>query len=452
MPELPEVETVRLGLLPYLKNKTIKYVEVLYPKHSHLSEIKNQKILDIKRKGKYLIFCLEDYYLISHLRMEGKYFINESIDSLKKHDLVKFYLDDDILIYNDVRRFGVFYLLNKDSDIYNIYPLNKVGSEPFDIKDEELLKKLEGRKDKIKTALLDQSVISGLGNIYVDEVLFLSKINPNRLSSSINKDEVKSIITSSIEVLNKAIKEGGSTIKSFTAFNGEVGHFQNSLKVHGKDDLRCDVCLNYIERIKIGGRSTYYCPTCQKLNKDQKIYGITGGFSSGKTTVINILKKLDESTYSTDAIYKELFDSSNELRREIKKHFKTLDRIKLSKIIFNSKIENEKLKEITHKYILRELFLRIEKDNSKRIFVEVPLLFEGSYNKLFDKTITVLESDEVHQRILKSKNFSIEEDELRNKSQISKLEKSKMSDLILYNNSSISNLEKEVKKLIKELC
>ena len=167
MPELPEVETVRLGLLPYLKNKTIKYVEVLYPKHSHLSEIKNQKILDIKRKGKYLIFCLEDYYLISHLRMEGKYFINESIDSLKKHDLVKFYLDDDILIYNDVRRFGVFYLLNKDSDIYNIYPLNKVGSEPFDIKDEELLKKLEGRKDKIKTALLDQSVISFFKSISI---------------------------------------------------------------------------------------------------------------------------------------------------------------------------------------------------------------------------------------------------------------------------------------------
>ena len=147
MPELPEVETVKNRLIPYLRNKTIKEVIVYYNKHEELIKIKNQKINDIKRKGKFLIFCLDDFYMISHLRMEGKYYITESYD-IKKHDLVKFVFDDFNLIYNDVRKFGVFYLIDKNTNPYSVEPLINVGDEPFDITKEELYQKLKTKKVK----------------------------------------------------------------------------------------------------------------------------------------------------------------------------------------------------------------------------------------------------------------------------------------------------------------
>ena len=168
MPELPEVETVKRRLSLSLIDKEIIDIDVFYPSYSSLKQINNEKILDIKRKGKYLIFVLSNHFIVSHLRMEGKYHIKEEKD-LSKHDLVRFNFKNFYLFYNDVRKFGTFNCFNKDIDIYNEYPLKDVGPEPFDVDGRYLYQKLTIKNEPIKAALLDQHIISGLGNIYVYE-------------------------------------------------------------------------------------------------------------------------------------------------------------------------------------------------------------------------------------------------------------------------------------------
>ena len=173
----------------------------------------------MKRYGKWLMFVLDDYYLLSHLRMEGKYFFKSKQDELLKHEHVVFTLDNnEELRYHDVRKFGKMWIIEKDK-INEIGPLTELGYEPWDIKlDSDYLKqKYQKKKLPIKTVLLDQSIITGIGNIYADEILFLSKINPEKISNTLNNKELDSIIENTKLVLEDAIKQGGSTIRSYTS-------------------------------------------------------------------------------------------------------------------------------------------------------------------------------------------------------------------------------------------
>jgi len=273
MPELPEVETVVNTLKNFLIGKKIKSVDVYWDniiEHIPIPElkekIKNQEILDIQRRGKIIIFCLKDYYLLSHLRMEGKYYI-DSNKVIDKHSHVSFKLDDgSFLIYNDTRKFGKMALVDKDKLDYHPYFM-KLGKEPFVITSDELYDKLQRKSIPIKTALLDQNIMSGLGNIYVDEVLFRSKIHPLSICNKISKRKVSEIIDNSIITLNKAISLGGTTIRSYTSSLGVTGRFQNELLVHTKVGQPCPVCGSKIEKIKVGGRGTYLCKKCQKVRK-----------------------------------------------------------------------------------------------------------------------------------------------------------------------------------------
>lgn len=276
MPELPEVETVRLTLLPLIKNKKIISVDIFYEniiKNASVLEFKekliNQTFLDILRFGKYLVFVFENSFLISHLRMEGKFYLkhNENKDI---HEHVRFYLDSgETLRYNDVRKFGTMNIFSNISltDLLKIKPLNQLGYEPFDPKlnSTYLKNKFKHSNRPIKSMLLDQSIIAGLGNIYVDEVLFLSKINPLKKAKDINEEQLQLIIDSSIDILLKAIKLGGTTIHSFSS-DGISGKFQNELLVHTKNT--CPICRSNILKIKVGGRGTYFCPVCQKGKGD----------------------------------------------------------------------------------------------------------------------------------------------------------------------------------------
>lgn len=269
MPELPEVETVKNSLKNYVLNRKILKVDVLYKGiinypsvKEFIEKITNQTILDVKRRGKFLVFVLEDYNLISHLKMEGKYFIKDKYE-ITKHDHVIFTLDNNkYLIYNDTRKFGKMYLINKEYD--NNSPLNILGLEPWD---KELtisyLKDKLNRNIAIKTLLLDQTIIVGIGNIYADEILFLSKINPLRKGYTLTNLELENIIKYTKEVLEKAISQGGTTIRTYSSVNGIHGLFQQELLVHGKNS-NCPICQEQILKIRVGGRGTYYCNNCQK--------------------------------------------------------------------------------------------------------------------------------------------------------------------------------------------
>ncbi len=273
MPELPEVETVKNKLKDLVLNKKIVDIDITYPNIIEYpdikifnKEIKNQRINDIKRRGKWLMFELDDYYLLSHLRMEGKYIIRNKGDEREKHEHVAFILDDNTeLRYKDTRKFGRMHLLKKE-DVFNQKPLNELGLEPFDdnLNIEYLKQKLKLKKLPIKTVLLDQSIITGIGNIYADEILFLSKINPLKPSNKLNSDEINNIIKYTSQILKEAIKQGGTTIRSYESSEGVHGRFQQNLLVHNRENMECLNCKSKIIKIKVGGRGTYYCPKCQK--------------------------------------------------------------------------------------------------------------------------------------------------------------------------------------------
>jgi len=273
MPELPEVETVRKTLKNLILNYEIESIDVYYTKiikevslTDFIKRLVGRTILDIKRYGKYLIFIFDDVALISHLRMEGKYFIKDQSEHVEKHEHIIFNFTNGLsLRYHDVRKFGTMNLRDLDK-IYSTNPLKKLGLEPFDkLMTLSYLKgKLHKKEVAVKTCLLDQHIFAGLGNIYVDEVLFSCKLNPQLKASKLKDKDYKNIIKNSINVLTKAIELGGTTIRSYTSSLGVTGRFQNELNVHTKEGEPCPKCNTIIEKTRVNGRGTYYCPNCQK--------------------------------------------------------------------------------------------------------------------------------------------------------------------------------------------
>lgn len=269
MPELPEVETVRQTLKNFVLNQTIEEINVYYESiiegdaQTFISSLKHQSIQDIQRIGKYMIFELENHAFISHLRMEGKYYYVNRDTPLQKHCHLVFQFNNGMdLRYYDVRKFGRLQLVDK-KNYRTSAPLNKLGKEPFDLSAVEFHSLISQSNLPIKTILLDQTKIAGLGNIYANEVLFRCKIHPLTKASNLSVKRCQLIIDKSIEVLNEAISQGGTTIRSFSS-NGIHGLFTQQLNVHGKEKEPCPSCGYPILRKKINGRSAYYCPKCQK--------------------------------------------------------------------------------------------------------------------------------------------------------------------------------------------
>lgn len=277
MPELPEVETVRKGIKQLVQGKTIISVDVLwdriieYPDVCDFTqELIGQTILDVDRRGKYLIFKLSDADLISHLRMEGKYdFQEKSLVENPKHTHVIFHFTDGSqLSYHDVRKFGRMALVPKDTAL-SYKSLALLGPEPTEETFElsAFQEKLHYSSRAIKTQLLDQTTVAGLGNIYADEVLWEAKIHPERPANSLTKKEVIALHDMIIIVLDRAVKAGGTTIRSYTNALGEAGHFQVALNAYGKTGQPCPRCQTPIVKIKVGQRGTHFCPHCQQLKR-----------------------------------------------------------------------------------------------------------------------------------------------------------------------------------------
>jgi formamidopyrimidine-DNA glycosylase len=266
MPELPEVENVIRSIVNKVSLKKIESVEVvtpsiIYNRHDFIELVKEKTIINLERRGKYIIIRLDEGNLLIHLRMTGKLLFNGEIG--KHTHLILGFTDGDYLIYNDVRKFGrINYLSNDDLDIYL---KTKVGLEPGLMGFEEFKAKLMNKKGPLKKILLDQTVIAGIGNIYADEILFASGIHP--LTETVNLDDNDYLILyDNIKgILEKAILAGGSTIRDYVNGDGTAGGFQNAHQVYGRGGMECNICGCTLEKIKVAGRTTVYCPICQRV-------------------------------------------------------------------------------------------------------------------------------------------------------------------------------------------
>jgi formamidopyrimidine-DNA glycosylase len=267
MPELPEVETVRRTLKNFIIGKEIKEISVHYDKivvgdtKLFVESLKGQTIRDINRVGKYLIFILDSDAFISHLRMEGKYNIVEASKPLNKHEHITFHFSDGTqLRYQDTRKFGRLELADKETYCQDL-PLCKLGPEPWDADPKAIYSKIHKSRLPIKALLLDQSIMTGIGNIYANEICFCMKMHPKTPGKRMSKKRVEELIEVSKEILEQAIAQGGTTIHSFDA-NGITGLFQVQLQVHMQKV--CPICHGEVTKEMVRGRGTYYCKGCQK--------------------------------------------------------------------------------------------------------------------------------------------------------------------------------------------
>jgi len=287
MPELPEVEIVRQSLNKKINGKIIKKVIV---KNRNLrfkiplnfsSILKNKRIIKVDRFSKYLIiFLSNDHVCLIHLGMSGTiHLVNKKRKNFitntsfyhsptlpKKHNHVEIFFDDLKFIYNDPRRFGYFEIIQNFELLKN--KINKFGPEPFSVKFnfDYLHSFLKNKEKNIKNFLLDQRFVSGIGNIYASEILYLSKIKPDKKAKNLTKKELKKILINSKKVLSKAINKGGSSIKDFKNISGLEGEYQKDFKVYQRAGLKCKRfnCEGIIKKKNISNRSTFFCNLCQK--------------------------------------------------------------------------------------------------------------------------------------------------------------------------------------------
>jgi len=287
MPELPEIEIVKRSLFKMINGTKILNIKInnnklRYKIPSNFSKnLTGEKILNISRRSKYIIFYFKEKILLIHFGMTGKFLIFRkkdnivfktsfyyNLDIIPKHNHIYFKLNNDLLlIYNDVRRFGFFKLYNK-KEINKISFIKKLGLEPFSKKFtlEYFTKFTQSRKKNVKNLLMDQTFISGLGNIYVNEALYMSKIHPLRTCSKLKKKQIEKLIKNVKKVLNLSISKGGSSIKDFKNTLGQKGNFQQLFSVYGQENKKCSriSCKGKVIKIYISNRSSYYCNKCQK--------------------------------------------------------------------------------------------------------------------------------------------------------------------------------------------
>lgn len=271
MPELPEVETVRRELLFHLQ-LPLKVEQIILNRDNLrntfnlelFKTFEGQELLNITRRSKYLLFGFKTGGLLSHLGMTGNWRIENADFEQRKHDHVQIHFSTGLtLIYNDPRRFGFF---DGYADSMKHPLLKDIGPEPLDeaFTGEILKKNLEGRKTPIKTILMNQAVVAGVGNIYANEVLFKARIKPSKAAHRLKLLECDRIVTEIKSVLMESIRLGGSSFDDFRHVSGEKGGFQNHFLVYNQEGKPCSECGQKIRKKVFSGRSTYWCNACQK--------------------------------------------------------------------------------------------------------------------------------------------------------------------------------------------
>ncbi len=273
MPELPEVETVCQGLRPHMEGNVIASVQLNRPNlrfsfpNNFASILSGTRVESITRRAKYILMHLDnDHTLLSHLGMSGRMLIDP--EETNKHDHVVFHLENGRVVYRDPRRFGFMDLVptpNLDSNRF----LRSLGVEPLsqELDGTYLSAAFNKKHGPIKSLLLNQSIIAGLGNIYVCEALFETGIHPETPGYALNEMDIETLCVMIKEVLKRAILAGGSSLRDHRQVDGNLGYFQHQFKVYGRERKSCIQCKSPIERLVQSGRSTFFCPSCQKTSK-----------------------------------------------------------------------------------------------------------------------------------------------------------------------------------------
>lgn len=268
MPELPEIETILRGLYPYIIGQTILNVEVRHrylrwPVDDNIISISNKRVLSITRRAKYLILSLNYGYIIIHFGMSGRLVILSQHQPPEKHDHIDLILSNGYIVrYTDPRRFGAWLW---SYDLATNYLLSHLGPEPLsdEFNYRWLLSNLVNKRAAIKTLIMNNKIVVGVGNIYANESLFLAKISPFRSASTLSKQEAKYLVDSIKLVLDRAIEHGGTTLRDFLQSNGQPGCFFHKLLVYGRTGAPCFICGMLIQKAKYRQRSSYYCSNCQ---------------------------------------------------------------------------------------------------------------------------------------------------------------------------------------------
>ena len=457
MPEFPEVNVVIKKLELRTLGRTIKSVEVLREQTiegdvDHFKKtLEGATISSFEQVGKFIVFHLSNkHVIISHLRMEGKYFFKEENAPLTKHDLVVFhFVDDTKLVYNDTRRFGRM-SVESESNYRDVPPLCNVGPNPFEMKDASLLEKAYKNKSiAIKTALLDQSIMAGLGNIYTDEVLFITKVHPETPAKLVSRSKLEEILKASRQVLVAAMKAGGSTIHSF-ASDGIAGDFQIQLQVYGKNGDCCPRCGTEFRKIFVNGRGTTYCPKCQKNPRIPILFGVTGPIGAGKSTVSQLIAKHGFKILDCDKIVhdlyktKEMQDKLSRLIPDLRLVDGDIDRPWLKSYLIKFPNKKKQLEKIVHKEVV-EVVENELKHSKQPVVIEAAFLFETDLHLLCDKTIFVNVDQKKQFSNLESRNDDIGKAILLNSNfDYSNMKK---ATYVIINDKDIANLEKQVNSI-----
>lgn len=270
MPELPEVETIRRSLLPRVTGRTIQQVEVrerrlrrpIAPDFER--RLAGRRIADIARRGKYLLFALDgDEWLVVHLGMSGSLEVKPARGSAAPHDHVELHLEGgNVVVFNDPRRFGLMHIVDADGLVMT----TNTGPDPIteEWTGERLRALVHRRQRPIKNILMDQTLIAGIGNIYANEILHLARIRPRRRGQTLRRREIDALAGAIRTVLLDAVRLGGSSISDFRDGDGKPGYFQLHFRVYDRDGQPCRDCGTAIRRIVLVGRSSFYCPLCQR--------------------------------------------------------------------------------------------------------------------------------------------------------------------------------------------
>ena len=273
MPELPEVETVARGLAKRLERHRLVKVETRrgdlrwpFPK-GFAEKLTGRKVIKVRRRAKYIVVELDDgNALLAHLGMSGRMLLSKGRPVLETHDHVIFETDEGwVLRFNDARRFGMMDIVAIDK-LERHKLIKGIGPEPLgnDFNGPVLAAALKGKKTSIKAAILDQKVVAGVGNIYASEALYRARISPKRMAYTVQGDRAEKLAHAIKVVLNEAVAAGGSSLRDYVQADGELGYFQHKWRVYEKEGQDCPDCAGKVRRIVQGGRSTFYCPSCQR--------------------------------------------------------------------------------------------------------------------------------------------------------------------------------------------